>query len=199
MEIKLFNKWDTTNLQIRDLGLQAYVNMRPLIVPHSGARNAGIRFGKRKMHFVERLINKFMVTGHYAGDKHLFTSGRNTGKKALATRIVENALVFVEKKTKKNPVQVLLEAIQNGAPKAEVTSVEFGGIRHPVAVDCAPMRRLDIALGLLAKGAFKKSIKAKESISECLADEIILASNNDPKAMSIERRAIMEKQAESSR
>ena len=199
MEIKLFNKWDTSTLQITDPGLLEYINIKPMIIPHSGARNAGTRFGKRKMHFVERLINKFMVTGHYAGDKHLFTSGRNTGKKALATRIVENALVLVETRLKKNPVQVLLDAIQNGAPKAEVTSVEFGGIRHPVAVDCAPMRRLDLALGLLAKGAMKKSIKAKESISECLADEIMLAANNDPKAMSIERRAIFEKQAESSR
>lgn len=199
MEVKLFNKWDTSSLQVTDLGLQAYLNMRPLIIPHSGARNAGTRFGKRKMHFVERLINKFMVTGHYAGDKHLFTSGRNSGKKAKVTKFVEKALVMVEDKTKKNPVQVLLDAVQNGAPKAEVTSVEFGGVRHPVAVDCAPMRRLDIALGLLAKGAFKKSIKGKDSIAACLADEIILAANNDPKAMSIERRAIMEKQAESSR
>lgn len=199
MEIKLFNKWDTSNLKIVDLGLQAYINVKPLIVPHSGARNAGVRFGKRKVHFVERLINKLMVTGHYAGGKHMFTSGRNTGKKAMTTRIVETALDIVEKKTKKNPVQVLLDAIQNGAPKAEVTSVEYGGIRHPVAVDCSPMRRLDLALGLLAKGAMKKSVKAKDSIAECLADEIILASNNDPKAMSIERRAVLEKQAESSR
>jgi small subunit ribosomal protein S7 len=200
MEIKLFNKWETSNLKISDPGLQAYINLRPVIIPHTGGRNVGVRFGKRKVHLVERLINKMMVTGHYSGGKkHYFTSGRNTGKKIMLTKVVEEAFDIVEEKTKKNPVQVLIEAVENGAPRAEITSVEYGGIRHPVCVDCAPMRRLDLALGLLAKGSMKRSIKNKASIAQCLSEEIILASKNDPKALTVEKRAILEKQAESSR
>jgi small subunit ribosomal protein S7 len=200
VEVKLFNKWDTKTIKISDPGLQDYINLKPLIVPHTGGRNAKIRFGKRKTHVVERLINKLMVTGHYSGGKkHYFTSGRNTGKKATLTTVVEKAFEIVEKKTKKNPVQVLIEAVENGAPRAEITSVEFGGIRHPVAVDTAPKRRLDIALGLLAKGAMKRSLKNKSSLEQCLAEEITLASQNDPKALTVEKRAILEKQAEASK
>ena len=200
MEIKLFNKWDTQNIKISDPGLQAYINLKPLIIPNTGGRNARVRFGKRKMHLVERLVNKLMVTGHYSGGKkHYFTSGRNTGKKAMLTRVVEKAFDMIENSTKKNPVQVLVEAVENGAPRAEITSVEYGGVRHPVCVDSSPKRRLDLSLGLIAKGAMKRGIKNKSTLVQCLAEEITLASKNDPKALSVEKRAILEKQAEASR
>lgn len=200
VEVKLFNKWETNNIKISDPGLQAYINLKPLIVPHTGAHDARVRFGKRKMHLVERLINKLMVTGHYSGGKkHYYTSGRNTGKKAMLTKIVEQAFEIVEKKVKKNPVQALIEAVENGAPRAEITSVVFGGIRHPVCVDTSPKRRLDLALALIAKGAMKRSIKNKSTLAQCIAEEISLASQNDPKALCVEKRAILEKQAEASK
>lgn len=200
MDVKLFNKWDTSSVKVTDPGLVLYVNLKPIIVPHSGSKYANVRFGKSKINVVERLINKMMVTGHYSTSrKHYFTSGRNCGKKQKATKIVRSALEIVEQKTKQNPVQVLITAIENGAPRAEVTSVEFGGIRHPVAVDCAPQRRLDLALAFLAKGSMKRSVSSKESISACLAEEIILTSNKDPKAMAVERKTTAEKQAEASK
>lgn len=200
VDIKLFGKWDCSSIKVTDPSLVRYVNLKPIIFPSTGGKVAKERFGKAKVHVVERLINKLMVTGHYSGGKkHYFTSGRNSGKKAMASRVVREAFEILEKKTKKNPVQLFINAVENGAPRAEITSVEYGGIRHPVAVDCAPQRRLDIALGMLAKGAMKRSLGSKNTISQCLADEIELAAANDSKALVIEKKTTLEKQAEASR
>jgi len=198
--VKLFGMWGFAGIKVDDPGIAQYLNISSIHTPFTGRRNANQRFGKAKVSMIERLINKLMVTGHHSGNKkHCFTSGRNSGKKNLAARIVRDALIIVEKKSKRNPLYALVQAVQNGAPRAEITTVEGGGVRRPVAVDCAPQRRVDLALGGLAKGAFKKSISSKISIVDALADEIIMAAANDPKAQIIDKKTVLEKQAESSK
>lgn len=200
MEVKLFNRWSFDGIEVEDVSLRDYVNLNPIIIPSTGGRWQKKRFGRRKYNVVERLINKLMVTGHIkASRKHIFTSGRNTGKKLAAMKYVEKAFEIIEKRTKRNPIEVLVRAIENAAPRAGVTTVEYGGIRTPVAVDLSPLRRLDLALSFLTKGAAQKAKRSKKSISEALAEEIILASNNDPKSFAIDRKNTMEKQAEASR
>lgn len=200
MTIKLFGRWDFEGIEVRDEGLKEYINLVPVHIPATGARQAKKRFGRRKYNIVERLTNKIMITGHIkASKKHFFTSGRNSGKKLMALDTVEKAFDYIQHKTKANPIQVLVRAVEYSAPRAEVTTVEFGGIRTPVAVDTAPIRRVDLALSFLTKGAAQKSNRSKKPIHEALAEELIAASNNDPKSFSAERKTTMEKQSEASR
>jgi small subunit ribosomal protein S7 len=194
----VFNKWSTDGITIADAGLQRYITLDARYVPKTGARYAGRRFHKSKTFIVERLINKMMVTGHKAR-KHLRSSGHNTGKAALSYKIVQTAFEIVEKKTNKNPVEVFVKAVENGAPREEVISIEYGGARYPKAVDCAPQRRVDVVLRFLTQGACEKSFNKKKPVEEALADEILLAYNSDQGAVAIAKKLELERQADASR
>jgi len=197
-ELKLFGKWDTKHITVTDPGLQPYINTSPIIVPESSGRNARARFYKPRSNIVERLINKVMIPGH-KGKKHYRTSGTSSGKGLTAQKIVINALEYIEKKTQKNPVEVLVVAIEKAAPREEITAIEYGGARYPQAVDCAPQRRIDIVLRQMVQGAYTKSFGKKVSMSRALADEILKASNEDQASQAISKKLELERQADSSR
>ncbi|MCD6096397.1 MAG: 30S ribosomal protein S7 [Thermoprotei archaeon] len=185
--IKLFGKWDWEGIEIKDPGLRDYICLKPVYLPHSGGRHAKRRFGKADVNIVERLINKLM------------RGGRNTGKKHLAYNIVKKAFDIIYLRTGKNPIQVLVDAIQNAAPREETTRIAYGGIVYHVAVDVAPQRRVDLALRFIAEGAKMAAFSNPKSIEECLADEIILAANNDPKSYAIRQKDEIERIAAASR
>jgi small subunit ribosomal protein S7 len=105
--IKAFNRWDTSNIKVEDLGLQRYLNVEPRIVPKTGAKYASNRFHKSKMFIVERFMNKLMVSGHKS-KKHKMSSGHNTGKGHSVYNMMEEALVEIERRTKKNPIEVFV-------------------------------------------------------------------------------------------
>lgn len=198
MDIKLFNLWDTKDIKILDPGLNGYINLNPIIVPRTGGRHVGVRFHKNKYHIVERLINKVMVPGH-RGKKHKLTSGHNTGKGQKAYKTVEEAFKIIEKRLNKNPVEVFVRALENAAPRDEITSIEYGGAKYPQAVDMAPQRRVDLAMRLMVQGSYGKSFNGKKKISECLAEEIIAAYNFENKSTAIAKKLELERQADSSR
>jgi small subunit ribosomal protein S7 len=194
---KIFGLWDPTEVEVRDPSLKAYINLRPVLVPHTMGRHFR-QFGKAEVPIVERLINKMMVTGH-EGKKHRRTSGRNTGKKILASKIVKEALQIVEKRTKKNPIQVLVDALINAGPREETTRLKYGGIAYHQSVDVAPQRRLDLALRFIAIGAARQAFKSKKSIAQALAEEIIAAANYDLKCYSISKKEEIERIAKAAR
>ena len=197
-DLKLFNRWETNVIEVQDLGLKGYINLKPILVPRSSGRYAFQRFYKNKMNIVERLINKLMIPGH-KGKKHVITSGRCGGKSYKASAIVESALAIVEKQTKKNPVEVLVSAIEKASPREEVTSIEYGGARYSQAVDAAPQRRVDYTLRMFAHGAYQKSFGKKMDVEQALADEIINASLSNNKSVAIMKKLEAEKQADSAR
>jgi len=63
----LFNRWDMSEVEIRDPSLARYVNLHTMIVPHTCGKLAGQQFNKSNMLIVERLINKLMQTEHNTG------------------------------------------------------------------------------------------------------------------------------------
>jgi len=197
-EIKAFNRWSVHGIEVKDPGLKDYMTLEPRIVPRTGARYAKNRFYKSKVFIVERLMNKIMVPGH-RGKKHKITSGKNTGKSLQVYDIVEKALKMIEQKTKENPIKVLVKAIENAAPREEIISIEYGGARYPKAVECAPQRRIDIALRHMTQGSFSKSFNAKKSYMECLVDEIINAYYSLPGSQAISKKLELERQADASR
>lgn len=198
MQALAFNKWECDNLQVQDPGLKRYVTVNPAIVPKTGARYAGQKFHKSKIFIVERLINKVMVPGHKA-KKHKISSGNITGKAATAYRIVLDALNTVEKRTKQNPVQVLITAVENAAAREEIITIEYGGARYPKAIEMSPQRRIDQVLKLMVQISYQKSFNKKRNVESCLAEEILAAYNMSPTSGAISKKLELERQADASR
>lgn len=186
-DIKLFNKWSLDDVEVTDIGLKKYISLRPIIIPHSHGRTASQRFKKAELNIVERFINKLM------------RKGRNTGKKIMVMNAVEAAFEMIYAKTGKNPVQVLVDAIQNVAPREETTRVTFGGIAQHQSVDIAPLRRVDLALRYLAQGINSTAFNNVKSFPEIIADELIAAANNDTKSIAIRKKQELERIALSAR
>jgi len=91
--------------------------------------------------------------------------------------IVRNALE-INLKTGKNPLEMLVRAVENTAPAEDVTRVAYGGIVYPISVDIAPQRRIDIALRFMTDGARQASYSNPKTIDECLAEEITYVALN---------------------
>ena len=198
IQFKLMGRWDTSNIQINDLGLKPYINLSNVYIPRSSGRHASTQFHKNKYNIIERLMNRLMVPGH-RGKKHMLTSGICGGKSLTAFKIVEKAFLTIEAKTKLNPVQVFVKAIENAAPRDEITTIEYGGARYPQAVDCSPQRRIDLTLRMFTQGAYQKSFGKKTKASDALADEIIFAYQNDQKSSAMAKKLELERQADAAR
>lgn len=197
-QIKAFNRWDVEGIKVDDEGLKPYISLQPKIVPKTGARYAKSRFHRSKIFIVERLINKLMISGH-KGKKHFKSSGHNTGKANKALSIVENVFSMIEKQTKENPIKVFVKALENASQREEIITIEYGGARYPKAVECAPQRRVDIALRHMTQGAYQKSFNSKKSIENTLADEIINAYGLSSASNAISKKLEVERQADASR
>ena len=197
MDFKLFDRWDT-KVQVNDPGLIRYITLNPILVPKTGGRYVQTRFWKSKNNIVERLINKLMIPGH-RGKKHKTTSGRISGKSQKVYDIVENVFKIIEEKTKKNPIEIFIRALENAAPREEIISIEYGGARYPQAVECAPQRRIDIALRQFVQGSYQKSFNKKINIVDALVDEILKAYNLDQTSTAIAKKLELERQADASR
>ncbi len=198
MSVLAFNRWSVEGIKVIDAGLERYITLDPRFVPKSGARYAGKKFHKSRTFIVERLINKVMIPGHKA-KKHFRSSGHNTGKGALAYRIVMDAFKMIEERTKENPLKVFVKALENAAPREEIVTIEYGGARYPKATDCAPQRRVDVALRYFIQGAYDRCFNKKTSIEAALAEELIAAFKLDPKSLAIAKKQEIERQADSSR
>jgi len=183
----LFGKYPFEGVTVSDPGLAPYLYLHPVYVPHSEGRLSGRPFMKSHMHLVERLAN------------HLMKGGSFTGKKSKALRVVREAFAELAKKTNENPIQLLVRAVENAAPREEVTRLQFGGISVPRAVDAAPARRVHVAIRNIAMGAIKASHKSTKSISSCLATEIASAAKGDPTSFAVARKEEVERVAQSAR
>lgn len=186
-EVKLFGEWSFKGIAVKDLGLQRYVSLKPVVIPHSMGRHEHKRFRKASINIVERLANNLM------------RPGKNAGKKAKVMNMVHHAFQIVNLRTGKNPIEVLVKAVENSAPCEDTTRISMGGIVYHLSVDVAPQRRVDLALRHLADGARQAAANNPRSIEECLAEEIILAGNNDMKSFAVAKRHEIERVAQASR
>jgi small subunit ribosomal protein S7 len=186
-EIKLFQKWSFKDIQVKDIGLQRYLNLTPMVTPHSMGRHEHQRFRKANVNIVERLINNLM------------RPGKNAGKKAKTTNIVKQAFEIIHLRTGKNPIDILVQAVENASPCEDTTRISYGGVVYHLSVDVAPQRRIDLAIRHISEGARAASINNPRSIEECVADELTLAANKDIKSYAIAKRHEIERVAQSSR
>ncbi|KAG9802856.1 40S ribosomal protein S5, partial [Aureobasidium melanogenum] len=114
--VKLFNKWTYEDVEIRDISLTDYIQIRqPVYLPHSAGRYASKRFRKAQCPIIERLTNALMM------------NGRNNGKKIMAVRIVAHAFEIIHIMTDQNPIQIAVDAIVNCGPREDSTRIGSAG------------------------------------------------------------------------
>jgi small subunit ribosomal protein S7 len=195
--MKIFDLYETKDVKVEDVGLKNYINISEKLMIKSHGRERE-RFSKTKVHVVELLINALGAPGH-RGKKHKIMTHWATGKWTTNALTVLRAFKIIEEKTKQNPVQVLVKAIENAAPRDEITTIEYGGARYPQAVDVSPTRRLNLAIKNITHGAYDKAFGKKAAMAETLAAEIISASNNTGESFAIGKRNETEKMTDSAR
>jgi len=187
LEINLFGKWDLEGIEVKDPGLKSYISIKPIFSPHSMGRHEHGRFRKAEVNIVERLINNLM------------RPGRSAGKKMRAINVVRNALEIIHLRTERNPIEVLVKAVENSAPCEDTTRISFGGVVYHLAVDISPQRRVDLALRFLSEGARRTAFNNPRPLEELLAEELISAATSDMKSHAIQKRNEMERVAMASR
>jgi small subunit ribosomal protein S7 len=191
----LFNKWNTGGIEIQDSGLKNVIALDPAIIPISFGRHEHQRLKKAEVHIIERLVNKLM---HF-GKKYAKNTGRMGGKKGRMIKTVKTALDLIHYETGKNPVELLIRAIENAAPNEDTTRIVYGGVVYHVSVDVAPLRRIDLALRFIAEGVRESTYSNPKTIEEALAKEIISASSNSMESHSVKKKNEQERIAMSSR
>ena len=197
INFKIFDLYDITEIKVQDPGLKSAINLEPKLVVKSYGRNFE-KYGQAKTNIVERLVNKISVAGH-RGKKHKIELGHTTGKYSKNLKIILEAFKLIEKKTQENPVEVFVKAMENVAPRDEITVIEYGGARYPQAVDVSPLRRVNLALRNICHGASDKAFNKKKTIVQGLAEEIILAYEGNQDSFALKKKNESEKQADSAR
>lgn len=197
--MKIFDMWSTEDVKVSDMGLERYISLDPVIIPKTGGKYSSKRYSKSKINIVERLITRLMVPGH-RGKKHVISSDRATGKYETHYKTVKKAFEIIEKQSKKNPIEILVKAIENSALREEIAGYQVGGIIVRRSVVTSPQRRIDLALRCITQAAYRKSFGKKESSSQALAREILAASENDSsKSEAVKEKERIEREAEGSR
>jgi small subunit ribosomal protein S7 len=199
-EIKLFNRWSFVNIEINDRTLENYINLKPIIVPHSAGRHEHRRFWKSsKVSVIERFTNRLLSPGFIGSRIKGHKSSYNSGKKGKLLRSLKNAFILIELNSGENPVQIIVDAIVNTAPREETTKIAMGGISYASAVDIAPQRRVDLAIKYLAQAIGARSHGNEKQFEENLAQELLLAARNSQDSRAVKRKDEIERIAVSAR
>lgn len=127
---------------------------------------------------VARLINKVMMRG----------------QKNTAEKIIYGALTIIEQQEKKEPVDILEQAIRNATPLLEVKPRRVGGATYQVPVEVRTDRSLSLAMRWVVKSA---RARAGKSMAEKLAAELSDASKGQ--GASVKKREDTHKMAEANR
>jgi len=194
--MKLYNLYESEGIVVNDPGLKRVLGLNPRLMLKTSGRVKG-KYAQTKMNVVERLI-RFLCHAGTRGKKHKIMTN-TTGKFTRNAKTVLDAFKIIEEKTKENPIQVLVKAIEKASPREEITTIEYGGAKYPQAVDTSPLRRISLTLRLMVHGAYDKSFNKKAKIHETLANEIIAASKESTDSFAVSKRIEAEKQANSAR
>ncbi|KAI5958737.1 RPS5 [Candida pseudojiufengensis] len=187
-EVKLFNKWSFEDVEVKDVSLVDYIQIRsPVFVPHTAGKYASKRFRKAQCPIIERLTNSLMM------------NGRNNGKKLKAVRIVQHALEIIHVLTESNPIQVVVDAIVNSGAREDSTRIGSSGTVRRQAVDVSPLRRVNQSIALITIGAREAAFRNIKTISECLAEELINAAKGSSTSYAIKKKDELERVAKSNR
>lgn len=106
---------------------------------------------------------------------YLINTVMREGKKSVAQAIVYGAFDTIQEKTKQDPLEIFLTALENCKPQVEVKSRRVGGANYQVPVEVPPERQVSVALRWLVGTARERKGKP---MAEALTGELIDAYNN---------------------
>merc|ERR1712012_1346881 len=161
--------WSYEGISSPDSSLTNYLTVKStrqqVFVPYTAGRYQQRRFKKAQCPIVERITCMLMTSGH-----------RNNGKKQKAVKIIKQTMELIHLLTGENPIQVCVNAISQAGAREDSTRIGSGGVVRRQAVDVSPLRRVNVAIYYLCKYSRESAFRSLKSMSECLADEIIKAS-----------------------
>lgn len=117
-----------------------------------------------------------------------------SGKKAVAERIVYGALELVKERLSTDPLEAFNTALENIAPMVEVKARRVGGATYQVPVEVRPSRRMALSMRWLVDYA---RVRGEKSMRQRLAGEIIDASQG--KGNAVRKREDVHRMAEANR
>jgi len=188
--VALFNKWPTDSVVVADNSLRDYLPIKDkhaVFSPHTAGRYAKKRFRKAQCPIVERMINSMMM------------HGRNSGKKLMAIRILQQAFEIIHLVSGENPLQTFALAVQNSGPREDSTRIGSAGVVRRQAVDVSPLRRINQAIYLMSVGARNNAFRNLKSVAECLADEIMNAASDSQNSYAVKKKDEIERVAKANR
>ncbi len=116
------------------------------------------------------------------------------GKKSVAEKIFYKAMDLIEKRMKKDPLEVFKQAMENVAPILEVKSRRVGGATYQVPVEVRADRRQALAIRWLINFSRNRS---ERTMAEKLANELMAAYKGE--GASIKKREDTHKMAEANK
>lgn len=119
------------------------------------------------------------------------------GKKSVARRQVYGAFEKLASQTKKDPVSLFRQALENIKPSMEVRSRRVGGAAYQVPMPVRGPRKDSLAIRWLIVAARARSNSEFKTFADKLSAEILAAANNEGGA--IAKKQEMERMAEANR
>lgn len=116
-----------------------------------------------------------------------------------AVKIVKHTLEIIHLVTGQNPLQVVSDAVMKSGPREDSTRIGSAGVVRRQAVDVSPLRRVNQAIYLITTGARNNAFRNIKTISECLADELINAANDNQNSFAIKKKDEIERVAKANR
>ena len=116
------------------------------------------------------------------------------GQKNTAERIIYGAMDIVAERTKKEPLDVFLQAMKNATPLVEVKPRRVGGATYQVPIEVRPERGATLAMKWILGAT--RSRKGKPTAQK-LAEELIDASQGQ--GASIKKREDTHRMAEANK
>ncbi len=127
----------------------------------------------------------------------LINRSMKDGKKSVAEREVYKAFDLIAQKTKKEPVEVFLQALVNIKPIMEIRPRRIGGAAYQVPVPVKGRRQESLSIRWLVDSARAHSNSEFRTFAEKLAAEIIDATNKE--GLAIKKKVDVERMAEANR
>ena len=97
------------------------------------------------------------------------------GKKSICIELLYNAMDKLKAKTEKDPLEVLLKAVDNVKPVVEVKSRRVGGATYQVPMEIREARREALAMRWIINAARSRS---GHGMADTLASELLDAFNS---------------------
>ena len=154
--------------------MKHYLNLRPIIVPHTGGKHQHKKFWKTEhVSVIERFLNKIMSPGLISKRIKGRGASHNMGKKQKLLKILYNAFSIIETKTGENPIQILVRAIEKrgttGKKLPEFPWEEF--LTNKPSISLLNVR-VDLAIKIIIQSVVGLSYNNIRTIDETISQRI---------------------------